>query len=74
MIQEIFGPVGSPRYKEYARHIHESGGHLLDLINSVLDMSKIEAGKFELHEELFDLARWRLPPSALSVRRRSGAA
>ena len=55
MIQEIFGPVGSPRYKEYARHIHESGGHLLDLINSVLDMSKIEAGKFELHEELFDL-------------------
>ena len=55
MIQEIFGPVGSPRYKEYARHIHESGGHLLDLINSVLDMSKIEAGKFELHEEVFDL-------------------
>ena len=57
MTQEIFGPVGSPRYKEYARLIHESGGHLLELINSVLDMSKIEAGKFELHEELFDLRR-----------------
>jgi cell cycle sensor histidine kinase DivJ len=56
MTEEIFGPVGSPRYKEYARHIHESGGHLLDLINSVLDMSKIEAGKFELHEEVFDLS------------------
>ena len=56
MTQEIFGPVGSPRYKEYAKHIHESGGHLLDLINSVLDMSKIEAGKFELQEEFFDLS------------------
>jgi cell cycle sensor histidine kinase DivJ len=55
MTREIFGPVGSPRYHEYARLIHESGGHLLELINSVLDMSKIEAGKFELYEELFDL-------------------
>ena len=55
MTREIFGPVGSPRYQEYARMIHESGGHLLELINGVLDMSKIEAGKFELYEELFDL-------------------
>ncbi|HWY62246.1 MAG TPA: ATP-binding protein [Rhizomicrobium sp.] len=55
MTQEIFGPVGSPRYHEYVRLIHESGGHLLELINSVLDMSKIEAGKFDLYEELFDL-------------------
>jgi two-component system, cell cycle sensor histidine kinase DivJ len=55
MTKEIFGPVGSPRYQEYARLIHESGGHLLELINGVLDMSKIEAGKFELYEELFDL-------------------
>ena len=55
MTREIFGPVGSPRYQEYARLIHESGGHLLELINGVLDMSKIEGGKFELYEELFDL-------------------
>jgi len=55
MEREIFGSIGNPRYQEYARMIHDSGGHLLELINGVLDMSKIEAGKFELYEEIFEL-------------------
>ncbi len=55
MTREMFGPVGGPRYQEYSRLINESGSHLLELINSILDMSKIEAGRFELALEEFDL-------------------
>lgn len=56
MLKETFGALGSEKYKEYLGDIHLSAGHLLEIINEVLDMSKIEAGRVDLDEELFDLA------------------
>ena len=52
---EVFGPVGSPQYAEYAGHIHSSGEHLLGLINDVLDLSRIEAGRFVIKAIEIDL-------------------
>jgi two-component system cell cycle sensor histidine kinase PleC len=56
LLNGMFGPVGSPKYSEYARDIHESGQHLLNVINDILDMSKIEAGHMKIHCESIDLA------------------
>jgi PAS domain S-box-containing protein len=48
MMDERFGAIGNERYKQYLKDIHSSGGHLISLINDLLDLSKIEAGKLEL--------------------------
>lgn len=55
MIHEISGPLGAPIYGEYIEHIHESGRHLLGVINDILDVSAIEAGRLELHEETVNI-------------------
>ncbi len=54
MRTKLFGDL-SPRYAEYAELIHESGGHLLELINDVLDVSKIDADRYVLAREVFDV-------------------
>jgi PAS domain S-box-containing protein len=53
---QLFGPVGSGKYLEYAHDIRDSGTHLLGIVNSILDTSKIEAGSFELYDEPCDVA------------------
>jgi two-component system, cell cycle sensor histidine kinase PleC len=57
MKSEVFGPHTVPTYKEYAADIHNSGVHLLNLINEILDLSRIEAGHYELNEEAVSLAQ-----------------
>lgn len=52
---ELFGPIENDKYLEYIKDIHNSSLHLLSIINDVLDMSKIEAGKLELSEEALDI-------------------
>ena len=56
MKMEMFGPLGHDKYKEYMINIIHSGRHLLDLVNDILDISAIEAGRMELNEEVFDLS------------------
>ncbi len=55
MSSEVLGPLPNPTYKEYAGDIHRSGQHLLNLINEILDLSRIEAGRYELSEESLSL-------------------
>ncbi|MBB5518264.1 sensor histidine kinase [Amphiplicatus metriothermophilus] len=55
MNEETYGPLGHAKYAEYARHIRASGGHLLDLVSSILDLAKIEADRFSLKRERTDV-------------------
>ncbi len=57
MTGQAFGPLGNNKYLEYAGDIHESGSHLLDIINDILDLSKYEVGKIEVQEGPVDSAR-----------------
>ena len=56
MKAELFGPHSVAAYKDYANDIHSSGEHLLMLINEILDLSRVEAGRYELKEEAVSLA------------------
>ncbi len=55
MMSELCGPLENERYRDYNKDIHESAGHLLALINDILELSKAEAGKLELQEGVVDL-------------------
>ncbi|HER27095.1 MAG TPA: PAS domain S-box protein, partial [Rhodospirillales bacterium] len=55
--EEIFGPIGNDKYSEYLDDIHYSGQHLLDLINDILDVSAVEAGALDLHDEYVSLSK-----------------
>ena len=57
MQRQLLGPIGTAKYLDYIGGIRESGEHLLDLISDILDMSKIEAGKYELDTEEFNLLK-----------------
>jgi PAS domain S-box-containing protein len=54
---ELFGPQGAARYREYAKDIHFSGQHLLSIINDILDLSKVESGAEELRDETIDVPK-----------------
>ncbi|MBF0246663.1 MAG: PAS domain S-box protein [Alphaproteobacteria bacterium] len=54
--EQMFGPIGNENYLDYCQHIFSTGRHLLDVINEILDVSRIEAGTIEMNESLVDVA------------------
>ena len=55
IMDEVLGPVGNEKYRDYAKDINDSGQHLLEIINDILDLSKIETGQVALREEEIDV-------------------
>jgi signal transduction histidine kinase len=53
----MLGAINEPRYRDYAKDIHTSGKHLLRIINDILDMTKVEAGTYQLNEDVCDVAK-----------------
>jgi hypothetical protein len=72
MVAERLGPIGTPRYRDYARDIAGSGRHLLTIIEGILDLSKVEAGRLELAEEVVRPRRARRGVRAPGARTRGG--
>lgn len=70
LMDEMMGPLGNAKYREYCRDIVQSGEHLLALINDILDMAKVESGKMALDEEWLD-ANESLEAALLLVRERA---
>jgi PAS domain S-box-containing protein len=70
ILSEGFGPIGNARYSDYIRDINTSGTHLLGIINNILDLSKAEANRLELHDDHVDIAQ----AVAMSVTTISGQA
>jgi signal transduction histidine kinase len=73
MKDEVFGPVGRPQYKDYASHVYGSGKHLLQIINSLLDVAKFQAGQFEQKLEPVTLGELARAVSAAHARTLEGA-
>src|SRR5262249_5438817 len=67
--REMLGPLKPPRYREYADDIHRSAGHLLEIIDDLLSLTRIEAGKLQLDDDAVDLAEvWRFAPGMLRAK------
>jgi signal transduction histidine kinase len=73
MQREVLGALGNEQYRSYAGDIHASGTHLLQIINDILDLSKAEAGKMDLSEDVFDLHDIMLAVSQLTANRVAAA-
>jgi signal transduction histidine kinase len=71
MEHEMFGKLGNEHYRDYARDIRLSGSHLLEVINDILDLAKVEAGKVELQEQSIDLGKV-IESTVRLVRERAG--